>query len=59
MRTRQCVGFGKYERKCLNKANGKKHKSDYWCDRCEKLRRVTVGKQMQDILTNWPSEVIR
>ena len=42
MEPKKCIGFGKYEGKCENKAGGMmKPMSPLWCDRCEKLRRKT------------------
>ena len=50
----KCIGFGKYKNKCSNKAGGKiKPTSKYWCDRCEKIRRETITKQMESILTSF------
>lgn len=41
-----CIGYGKNEGKC-NYAIGKNSK--YWCDSCEKDRRATITKQLEDI----------
>ena len=43
----KCIGFGNFEGICNNKT-GKLSK--YWCDRCEKLRRIYIGKQMTKLL---------
>jgi hypothetical protein len=39
----KCIGFGKYEGKCNNKAGTKW--SPYWCKRCNKLRLAHIDKR--------------
>ena len=46
----RCIGFGVMEGKCINKAGTVW--SDYWCDECDRVRRDTVGKQLEAILKN-------
>ena len=50
----KCIGFGKTEGKCTNKAGTKW--SDYWCDECDKVRRDTVRKQLEDIQKHMEEE---
>ena len=45
----RCVGFGKYERICRNNANGKRYNNPYWCDRCERIRRDAITKQLTEL----------
>ncbi len=55
--TMQCIGYGEYENQCCNQAGGKmKPKSKLWCDRCKKLRRSTITKQLEGILASFPSD---
>ncbi len=43
----RCIGFGIYEGKCSNQIN--KARSEYWCNRCENLRRDHITKQLEKI----------
>lgn len=46
----QCLGFGKNQNTCTNQAGGKmRPRSKYWCDRCEKLRREHITKQLKGL----------
>ena len=48
-----CIGYGEFEGRCINQAGGEmKPKSPYWCDRCERLRRKTITKQMESMLAS-------
>ena len=50
----KCIGFGVMEGKCTNKAGTQW--SDYWCDGCDKVRRDTVRKQLEDIQKHMEDE---
>ena len=52
---RRCIGFGKYESKCENKADGRKYGNPHWCDRCERIRRDTIHRQLLDIKASFNS----
>jgi len=53
-RFRICVGFGEFEGKCGRQAGTKW--TDYWCLRCDRLRRTHVGAQLRDLVDNWGKE---
>lgn len=44
----RCVGFGEFERKCDRIAGTPW--TDYWCDRCDKLRREHISKQLEKLV---------
>lgn len=43
----KCVGYGIYEGKCSNKAGTPW--TPVWCFRCDKIRKKTVTKQLEEI----------
>src|SRR5690554_5553767 len=45
----RCIGYGEFEGKCENKADRTTSPSGYWCERCEKLRRKTITRQMETL----------
>ena len=45
-----CIGYGKTEGICKN-LTGKNSK--IWCDSCDKDRRATVTKQLEDIVKSF------
>lgn len=44
---RKCIGFGEFEGKCQNPAGTKW--SEYWCERCDKLRLEHIDEQLSKI----------
>lgn len=50
----KCIGYGNYENKCTNNA-GSSH-SDYWCQRCDDIRRKTIRKQLENIRDSFIKE---
>jgi hypothetical protein len=42
-----CIGFGPYEGNCENPAGTPW--TPHWCDRCDRLRRDTITKQLETI----------
>lgn len=49
-KTKKCLGYGKVEGKCKS-ITGKN--SEYWCDSCDKIRRLTITKQLEDIANSF------
>lgn len=45
-----CIGFGPHEGKCDNHAGTRW--SDYWCERCDRLRLEHIDKRM-NALAAW------
>ena len=50
IKKKKCVGYGKTEYICENYVD--KKISDHWCSDCEKVRRATITKQINDILAS-------
>lgn len=48
---KQCVGFGDFEGKCTNKPGTPW--TPFWCDRCDKLRREYITKNLEQILASF------
>ena len=44
--SKKCIGFGEFENKCTKKIV---IYSNYWCKRCEKLRRESVKEQLETL----------
>lgn len=47
VKPKRCVGFGEFERKCTNEAGTAW--TPYWCERCDKMRRDHITKQLKEI----------
>lgn len=47
----QCIGYGEHRGACGNeaKAHHPEQTVAFWCERCEKLRRETIDKQLAEI----------
>lgn len=43
----KCLGYGEKEGKCKNEAGTPW--SPHWCPECDKIRRETIAKQMEEI----------
>ena len=43
----KCIGYGKYERKCQDEVE--KLVNPVWCPRCDKIRRKTITKQLEEM----------
>ena len=48
--TNKCIGFGEFEGKCTNMVCSY---SPHWCERCEKLRRDSISKQLKAIMDSF------
>ncbi len=46
MAKRRCIGFGEFERKCMETAA---KPSLYWCHRCEALRRAHISRRFGEM----------
>ena len=61
MNTTQCRGFGEYEGKCTNQANGERG-NPWWCDRCDRLRCEHITSRLQALASRvehpsgWPRD---
>lgn len=52
--TRRCIGYAEFEGICENDAGTPW--TDYWCDRCDKIRRATIRKQLENIRDSYNYE---
>jgi len=50
----KCIGYGEFEGKCDNEAGTPW--TPYWCLRCDKIRRATITKQLEDIRDSFDKE---
>jgi hypothetical protein len=49
-----CIGYGEFEGKCENAAGTPW--TPLWCLRCDKIRRATIGNQLEGILDSLDQE---
>lgn len=52
---RRCIGYGEFEGKCKNSPGTPW--TPYWCDRCDKIRRETITKSLEDIAASFNKAV--
>jgi hypothetical protein len=51
---KKCIGYGEFEGKCNNEAGTPW--TPHWCDRCDKIRRATITKNLEEILESFDGE---
>ena len=48
---RRCLGYAEHEGKCQNAAGTPW--TQYWCDRCDKIRRETITKSLEKMVASF------
>jgi hypothetical protein len=48
---RKCIGYAEHEGKCENIAGTPW--TDFWCPRCDEIRRATITRQLEEIAASF------